>query len=82
MSQNPLIKNDFPWAVSVKLTWPDMAIVREKSQMFSHAENQTDLYEYYNFVFDSLIVQIQIDERIHLSWSMIHQNGEMCQLAM
>lgn len=41
--------------------------------MFPDALNQTDLYEYYHFAFASRIVQIQIDEKIHLSLSMIHR---------
>lgn len=45
-------------------------------------ENQTDVSGYQHVVFQCCIVQLQINESVCLSLLMIHQNGEMCQLAM
>lgn len=49
---------------------------------FSQVENPANVSEYQQVVFQCCIVQSQINERLRLSLLMIHQNGEMCQLAM
>lgn len=49
---------------------------------FSQVENQIDASGCQHVEFQSSIVHLQINERLHLLLLMIHQNGEMCQLAM